>query len=1450
LFCSLFSADSGWSGILPTGFQVNAFKFGCPGCHALEGASQAKITTIMDDTNYKLTILLYFQNTSHDPPRVGLGNHVIIIHMSNTTMEETWKVYTNNNENVDTVGKAEFDFSKYKDSQLNFRILYCPFTCENDSVCGFQECLNYSGIKPKPAANTIDDIPDAVPLKFPKPAKINCSRLLPTVANAGYSPPPKGTPLTPSFCWPVLLLFALLGGALYMTGRNPFLGFDFSAPRLGRHIKYTARGRGFSVDVKSVAMSVKGFADGVTGKRQDKPQVFLVSQVGDAVGAIKGGEGGTRGLVHMVGGEARIGAASVAARPGAKKVFENAGNVFSSSINRLRDPKTGSLLGGGFSGLMSRYAEEFGRTARFAASHIGASLWDSSFLGYMMKWSSSRDGSWLSAIFGQGSFAEMVNNWWAKEPAVARSDAVTAMQRVVKHYGSVASTTVVAERNRDGSISVSYKDPETGRKIDAEVLRMDANSAEQHGKFTGAIKIKGQIVEFNSGVVSAVTANGVTYSVKNGVLTPEALSSMPETVKIGGKSYKVSQTGEGSYNITDAKGNSVFTAAIRQNEVAVEVVLKKEEIEAAKIDVNKARQEISNVVQDNSYQIKTVTGGFEIRTAVPKTISGFQLPSLAFTVTTDTNGKVTAVTDAGGNKVTGEDFKAIKAIGSTKPSEVLSVYTQMPELIKGLNEKVTTERRVYMEELGRAVTIQNNDVFGLHNIKDESGSITERKGNYTMIIPGTGPDGKANDLYGQRIVVKDDVIVQATDVKRDGKGNVVVDKYDQPVRIDIQTSTRVDDGRTVFKFGDKQFELKSEGSGTFVRTYLEDGQEYVKTANKAIDNFRTVIMEEAGKKAEGSALDKALGEYKDTLRKAISDSGMSDTARDLYASGMIDGRQKILGEAQQRAGEDLRASGKIHGEEADVEYAKAFKARVEVATREHLTANANSSMSEQSHTMLSSYGATAISAEFRRAGGEAESGYESALKPAKGLLGIGVSLATMSDDQVKGALLLQAKANGLSEQQARSYTESAMDMLPQAREIAKKYGAAVEEGVRYSATYLAAGSTADNALYRVPDHDDKIGAELREKARLSAIAEVKIQDAQTAASVNTILYGLSEAFKGKKESPSDEFLRLVVERQSGNTASDEVISNAITTYRAYERAETNQRNEFMSYVRSGVSPESDNVKDIGKLALDYGQQAAKTAVDPEARVPTNYAGFGNNQAYLGAYASMYSGLTAGLNVLAGTEHSPLEACGRTPTHVTVNLAKPEGQDQNTPGRGSMVVNEGLTSVVAGAAMADEEDSYYYTHGMKSIGYINAAADSPNKAPENLSKATNEARRAVEDIAGGSTYSPPISDSQEKLEERKRMEKSADAAGFAVEAGEVRSDEELLNQAKRLERLARGQADKTQAWLKQDDEKGREETARKQREQDIDAMQALDKLDKEEQTREEREEPRKRGRKKG
>lgn len=224
-----------------------AFSQVCVSCNELKDAPEANIFTTLENEN--LSIFVSFDNSSQGEfIRMPIDNAIIIVEPYNDSHGQLggpFRIYT------DDQGKASFNFGNYADSCVNFKVLYCPFCSPDSPECGFEACMNYSGIVT--TANTANELELAPGAEVRSP--LNKKRFIPAIAQEYYCPPPPPLGATPSICFPLLLIFSLLAGAMYMTGRNPFASFNIGGARMGRHIRYQARGRGFSFSIQGGAAS-------------------------------------------------------------------------------------------------------------------------------------------------------------------------------------------------------------------------------------------------------------------------------------------------------------------------------------------------------------------------------------------------------------------------------------------------------------------------------------------------------------------------------------------------------------------------------------------------------------------------------------------------------------------------------------------------------------------------------------------------------------------------------------------------------------------------------------------------------------------------------------------------------------------------------------------------------------------------------------------------------------------------------------------------------------------------------------------------------------------------------------------------------------------------------------------------------------------------------------------
>ncbi len=223
---------------------------GCATCEELINAPNTGIFVLVNDidsSNRYLNIVAFYENLSASPSRQPLKNTIVLVELTSPTGTYVLqKTYTDDN------GTAKFRYTSYDDECLNFKVLYCPFCVPPEVECeGFKQCVEFGRLDTSATnADGITTATDAV-----VPADLNTVKYLPSLGTASWCPPPPPLAATPALCFPLILIFSLLSGALYLTGRNPFAGFNIGGMRTGQHIRYQARGRGFSFSFTQLAMA-------------------------------------------------------------------------------------------------------------------------------------------------------------------------------------------------------------------------------------------------------------------------------------------------------------------------------------------------------------------------------------------------------------------------------------------------------------------------------------------------------------------------------------------------------------------------------------------------------------------------------------------------------------------------------------------------------------------------------------------------------------------------------------------------------------------------------------------------------------------------------------------------------------------------------------------------------------------------------------------------------------------------------------------------------------------------------------------------------------------------------------------------------------------------------------------------------------------------------------------
>lgn len=216
-----------------------SFSLDCSICEDLSTYSESNLL-IIPDSSSRFQIAL--SNSSRNPVQYA----PVIVEVNSSGTKTYYTVYTNSS------GLARFDFSSYNSSCADFTILYCY---NFNNACSLSKCFGALGYSPDdPGIPTAGDL--SLPSGTSRPTSLqNPNRLKSSLKTYRYCPPPPDLRnQIPPFCFPLVLILSLLFGGLYLSGRNPFLGFDLSTPRVGKHIKYTANQRNiYRVDTQGIA---------------------------------------------------------------------------------------------------------------------------------------------------------------------------------------------------------------------------------------------------------------------------------------------------------------------------------------------------------------------------------------------------------------------------------------------------------------------------------------------------------------------------------------------------------------------------------------------------------------------------------------------------------------------------------------------------------------------------------------------------------------------------------------------------------------------------------------------------------------------------------------------------------------------------------------------------------------------------------------------------------------------------------------------------------------------------------------------------------------------------------------------------------------------------------------------------------------------------------------------
>ncbi|GEM_PF-2819419 len=182
---------------------------------------------------------------------------------------------------ADDGGWASFSYDPEHPECIDYWFIFCPHATATSPGPPRELCLNGTGLPEPLISGSILRCTDSPGSFTPKQYT---NYLL--SHNELYLCNPTGGNYN-ALCWPLMLIFGLLVGASFALGRNPFLAFDLSAPRMSRGKRYTMRAQQMSFDGLSYAFAAES-AYNTIGKFKD---AFRKKEKVEAKGAGSKGKG-------------------------------------------------------------------------------------------------------------------------------------------------------------------------------------------------------------------------------------------------------------------------------------------------------------------------------------------------------------------------------------------------------------------------------------------------------------------------------------------------------------------------------------------------------------------------------------------------------------------------------------------------------------------------------------------------------------------------------------------------------------------------------------------------------------------------------------------------------------------------------------------------------------------------------------------------------------------------------------------------------------------------------------------------------------------------------------------------------------------------------------------------------------------------------------------------------
>ena len=239
----------------------------CEGCPA-EGSTIPFIFPSLNPAEKIISVAAGAETADGRGPLEDATIFVMVYDADNANLTQC-RIYTDGN------GTAElsYDFPVYEEGcerGCTFRFVFC---CKNleEEACLLSDCLG----KPIPSYESILPCEGYSDAGWPLIATVEGEEvpLFPTFSELYLpsAPEEEAIPIVEfTVCFPLLVIFSFLGAAMFASGRNPFTGFSFYAPRVSKGPHRAIGARGYTLNTMQVLSFLSLAIDSVAGKRAKK----------------------------------------------------------------------------------------------------------------------------------------------------------------------------------------------------------------------------------------------------------------------------------------------------------------------------------------------------------------------------------------------------------------------------------------------------------------------------------------------------------------------------------------------------------------------------------------------------------------------------------------------------------------------------------------------------------------------------------------------------------------------------------------------------------------------------------------------------------------------------------------------------------------------------------------------------------------------------------------------------------------------------------------------------------------------------------------------------------------------------------------------------------------------------------------------------------------------------